>query len=106
MTIQQDIGSTQPTSSKQPSNLSMYMPKKVGDKGQPCLTPILQLIYSDHPSVFLNLEITFSYNLIAVALNSKGTFSSSNLFQRLVLGTMSKYFLKSMKQQRRLVLLL
>jgi len=84
----------------------MYMPKKVEDRGQTLLTPIFNLIYSDQPSMFLNLVITFSYNFIATILNSKVTFISSNLFQRLVLSTVSKYFLNSMKQYRRLVLLL
>jgi len=32
--------SVQPTSSKQPSSLSTYMQKKVGERGQPCLAPI------------------------------------------------------------------
>src|ERR1700689_2057823 len=84
----------------------MYMPKRVGDKGQPCLTLILQLISFDQPSMFLNLEITFSYILIATTLNLRGNFISSNLFQRFFLGTMSKAFLKSTKQQKRLVLVL
>jgi len=106
MTIPVTVVLTQLASSKQSSNLSMYMPKRVGDKGQPCLTPILQLIYFNQPSVFLNLEITFSYSLIASSLNSKGTFISSNLFQRFFLGTMSNAFLNSTKQQKRLVLVL
>jgi hypothetical protein len=50
--------------SKQPSNLFMYFTKRVGDMGKPCLTPILQLISSNQPLVFLNLAITFSYNLM------------------------------------------
>jgi hypothetical protein len=56
--------------SKQSSNLSIYIPKRVGDKGQPCLTMIFQLISFDYPSMFLNLAITFSYILIVAALNS------------------------------------
>jgi hypothetical protein len=91
------VGPTQRASSKQSSNLSMYMPKRVGNKGQPYLNPILWLISSDHPSVFLNMEIMFSYKFITVVVNSKGTFSSSNLSQSFFLGTMSKYFLKSTK---------
>jgi hypothetical protein len=106
MTIPVSVGLTQPFFSKHSSNLSMYMPKRVGDKGQPCLTPILQLISFDQPSMFLSLAITFSYILIAAALNSRDTFISSNLFQRFFLGTMSKAFLKSTKQQKRLVLVL
>jgi hypothetical protein len=86
------VGLTQPTSSKHSSNLSMYMPKRVGDRGQPYLTPILKLISFDQPLVFLNLAITFSYNLTTIALNLKGTFISSNIFQRLDLGIMSKIF--------------
>jgi hypothetical protein len=80
------------------------MPKRIGDREQPCLTLILLLIYFNQPSLFLTLEITFSYNLTATTLNLKGTLSSSNLFHRLVLGTVSKDFLKSTKQQRRLIL--
>ena len=37
----------QHASTKQPSNLSMYIPKKVGDRGNACLNPILQLISSN-----------------------------------------------------------
>ena len=74
----------------------------VGERGKPCLTLILHLIFFDHPSLVLNLIMKFSYNLIAAALNSKGTFSSSNVFHRLFLGTVSKAFLKSTKQQKRL----
>jgi hypothetical protein len=106
MTIPVRVGLIQPSFSKHSSNLSMYMPKRVGDKGQPCLTLILQLISFDQPSVFLNLAIMFSYILIAATLNSRGTFISSNLFQRFFLGTMSKDFIKSTKQQKRLVLVL
>ena len=54
------------------------------------------------PLIALKLAITFSYNLIAVSLSSKETFSSSNLFHRLFLGTVSKDFLNSTKQQKRL----
>jgi len=104
MTILARVGPTQPSFSKKSSNLSMYMPKRIGDKGQPCLIPILNLIYFDHPLVFLNLEIMFSYILIATSLNLRGTFISSNLFQRFFLETMSKVFLKSSKQQKRLIL--
>jgi hypothetical protein len=100
MTILVRVGSTHLLFSKQSSNLSMYMPKRLGDKGQPCLTPILLLIYFNHPSVFLNLAIMFSYILIASALNSRSTFISSNLFLRFFLGTMSKDFLNSTKQQK------
>ena len=78
------------------------MPNRVGERGQPCLTPILHLISFDHPSFLFNLAISFLYNLIAAALNSKGTFSSSNLFYTLFLGKASKAFLKSTKQQKRL----
>jgi hypothetical protein len=106
ITILVRVGSVQPTSSKQYYNLSMYMPKRVRDKGQPCLSPILQLISSYHPSVFLKLSMKFSYNLTTTSLSSEGVFLSSNLIQRLVLGTVSFVFLKSMKQQRRLGLLL
>jgi hypothetical protein len=106
MTILVRVGMTQATFSSQSCNLSMYMPKRVWDKGQPYLTPILQLISFDHPSVFLNLTITLSYILIVGALNLRGTFISSNLFQRFFLGTMSNDFLKSTKQQKRLVLVL
>jgi hypothetical protein len=106
MTIPVRVGSTQLIFSNQSSNLSMYMPKMVGDKGQLCLTSILQLISFDQRSVFLNLAIMFSYIRIAVALNLRGTFISSSLFQRFFLGTMSKSFLKSTKQQKRLVLVL
>ena len=81
MTLPVKVGPTQLDFSKQSSNLSMYMPKRVGDKGQPCFTQILQLISFDQPLVFLNLAITISYILIATTLNSRGTFISSNLFQ-------------------------
>jgi hypothetical protein len=91
---------TQPTFSKKSSNLSMCMLKRVGDKGQPYLNPIYK------PPVFLKLVITFSYNLISISLNSKGTFIYSILFQRLDLCIVLKYFLMSMKKHRRLVLLL
>jgi hypothetical protein len=80
MTISMTVGLPCPTSSEQPSNLSMYMPKRVGDRRQPCLTLYLQLVSYDQPLVFLNLIITFSYNFIAL-----GTLNSSNLFQRLLL---------------------
>ena len=50
--------------------------------------------------------MTFSYNLITTALNSKGTLSFSSLFHKLFLGTVSKDFLKSTKQQNRRDLLL
>jgi len=66
----------------------------------------LQLIYSDQPLVFLKLVMAFLYNLIATSLNLKGTFSFSNLFHKLFLGTVSKSFLKSKKQQKRLDLVL
>ena len=75
------------------------MPNRVGERGKPCLTPILHLISFYHRLLLLNLEIKFSYNLIVAALNSKGTFSSSNLFHRLFLGIVSKSFLKSTKKQ-------
>jgi hypothetical protein len=74
MTIPVRVGPTQPAFSKQSSNLSMYMPKRVGDKGQPCLTLILQLISFDQPSVFLNLAIMFSYILIATSLKLERHF--------------------------------
>jgi len=106
MTIPLRLGPTQPTFSKHSSNLSAYMPKGVGDKGQPYLTPILQLISFDQPSLFLNLAITFSYILIATTLNSRGTFIYSILFKSFFQGTMTKDFLKSTKQQGRLVLVL
>jgi len=99
------VDSTQPASSKHPYDFPMYMPKRVGGMGQSYLNPIFQLISLNHPSVFLNLAISFSCNLIKVALNPKETFISSNLFQRLFHGTMSKVFLKSTKQHMRLVLL-
>ena len=70
--------------------------------GKPCLTLILHFISFDHPSLLLNLEMTFSYNLIAAALNLKGTFSSYNLFHRLFLCTISKAFLKYTNKQKRL----
>ena len=76
------------------------MENRVGERGKPYLTPILHLIYFDHPSFLFNLEITFSYNLIATALSSKGTFSSSNLFHRLFLGTVLKAFLKPTKLKK------
>lgn len=57
-------------SSKHDSNLSIEMPKRVGDKEQLCLTPIL--ISSNQPLLFLNSTITFSYNLIVASLVSKG----------------------------------
>src|ERR1700728_1960736 len=78
------------------------MPNRVGERGQPCLTLMLHLISFNHPSLLFSLAIRFSYNIIAVALNSRGTFSSSNLFQRLYLGTVSKAFIKSTKQQNKL----
>ena len=78
------------------------MPNKVGKRGKPCLNLLLHLISFNHPSLLLNLVMTFSYDLIAAALNLKGTFSSSNLFHRLFLGTVSKSFLKSTKQEKRL----
>jgi hypothetical protein len=84
----------------------MYIPKTVGGKGQPCLTPILQLISSNHPSVFLNMEIIFSYNLVATSLDLKDTFISSKLSQTFFLGTTSKVFLESTKQQQKMVLVL
>ena len=99
MTILAKIVLAQPTSSKQ---TSIKIPKRVGERGQPCLTSILHLIFFYHPSLVLNLVMTFSYNLIVMTLNSKGTFSSSNLFHRLFLGTVSKAFLKSTKQHKRL----
>ena len=94
------------TSSKQPSNLSIYMPKRAGDWGQPLLTPILKSIYFDETSVFLILEVRFSYNLMAISLNSKGTFGSSNIFQCLVFDTLSNALLKSMKKHKIFILLL
>ena len=78
------------------------MPKRVGERGKPCLTPILNLIFFYHPSLFSNLAMTLSYNIIVAAFNLKGTFSTTNLFHRLFLGTVSKSFLNSMKQQKRL----
>ena len=62
--------------SKQPSNLLMYMKKRVWDRVKPCLTPILHLISFDQPSLFLKLVIKLSYNLITTTLNSKRTFES------------------------------
>ena len=106
MTIPTRIVPAQPASFKQPSSLSIEIPNRVGERGKPYLTPILHLISLDHPSLFLNLARTFSYNLIVAALNSKGTFNSSNLFHRLFLGTISKAFIKCMKQHKRLDLLL
>jgi hypothetical protein len=106
MTIPTRVVSTQLASSKQPANLLMYMSKRAGDKRQPCLTPRLQLIYFNQPSMFLNLAITFSYILISRTLNLKGTFSSSNPSQGLVLGIVSNNFLKSQKQHMKLLLLL
>jgi hypothetical protein len=41
MTIPMRVVLTQPPSSKKYSNLSMYMTKRVGEKGQPSLNPIL-----------------------------------------------------------------
>ena len=105
MTIPVRVGPKQPSFSKQSSNLSMYMPKRVGDKGQPCFTPILELISFDQPSMFY-LTIMFPYILISTSLNSRDTFISSNLLQSFFLGTMSKDFLKSTKQQNILVLVL
>ena len=101
ITVPAKIVLVQPASSKHFSSLPVQMPKSVGERGQPCLTPILQFIYGVHPSLFLNLEMTILYNLIATTLNSKGTLSSSSLFHRLFLGTISKAFLKSTKQQNR-----
>jgi hypothetical protein len=106
MIILARVGLTQLAASKQSSNLSMYMTKGVGNRGKPCLTSILQLIFYDHPSVLLNLTIMVAYKCVAMMLGSEGTFIPFNLFQWLVLGTVSKVFLKSMKQQRILVLLL
>jgi len=80
MTIVERVGPTQPMTSKQSSNLSMKMPKWVGDRGQPCLNFILQLIYFDQPLVILNLEIMFSYNLTTIFLIRDETFRSPNPF--------------------------
>jgi len=74
MNIATSVCITQLASSKQPSNLSMYMPNRVGNKGQQFLTPLLQLISSNQHLVVLNLEINFSHNLITIAFNSKGIF--------------------------------
>jgi hypothetical protein len=49
--------------------------------------------------VFRNVVLTFSYNLIQKSLNSKGTSKSSNILQRLFLGTLSKNLLESKKQK-------
>jgi len=81
---------TQPTSSKQPSNLLMYIPKWVMDMRLPFLTTILQSITFYQCSTFINLAIMFSYNLIATTINLKWTFNSFNIFQRLVEDTLSK----------------
>ena len=74
----------------------------MGERGKPCLTPILQLISFYYPLLVLNLEMTFSYNLIAETLNSEGTFSSYDLVRRLFISIVSKPFLKSTKKQKRL----
>ena len=89
---------TQQASFKQPSSLSMQIPKREREMGKPCLTPILQLMSFDQPLMFLNLAITFSYIFITTTLNLKGTIDSSNLFHKLFLGIVSKAFLKSTKQ--------
>jgi hypothetical protein len=65
--------------------------KKGKEQGTPFLTMMLQLISSDHALVLLNLEITFSYNLVTTTLNSKGTFISSNLFLRKCVKSFSKF---------------
>ena len=58
MTNPTNVMPTQPASSIYSTNLSIYFPKIVGYRGQPCLTPMLQLISSHQPSLFLNLLIT------------------------------------------------
>jgi hypothetical protein len=100
------IGLTQSAFSKQPFNLLMYTLKRVWGRGKPFLSPILLLISFNQCLVFLNLAIPFSYKLITIAPKLKGTFSSSNLFQRLAPGVVSKYFIQSMKQHKRLFLLM
>lgn len=92
MIILVGVGSTQPTSSQHYSKLSMYMPKRVGNKGQPFLTPILQLIYSNQPLMILNSAIEFSYNLVTTTFNSRRTSISSNLFQRFVGNNVKSFF--------------
>ena len=47
MIIPTKVVSTKPAFSKKPSNLSMYMPKRVGDREQPCLTYISHIISSN-----------------------------------------------------------
>lgn len=74
MIIPTKVVLVQLASSKQPSSLSTYMSKRVGERGQPCVTLILQIISSNQPLVFLNLAMTFSYNLITTTLNLKRTF--------------------------------
>jgi hypothetical protein len=70
---------------------------------KPLLDTILHLISS---SMFLNMEIIFSYKFIATTMNSRVTFRSASLFQRLVLSNLSNSFINFRKKQRRLVLLL
>ena len=106
MTIPNNIMLVKPSSNKQPSNLWMYIPETIRERGKPCSTPILQLIYQYQPSVFLNLGMIFLYKLIATTIDSKGTFTSTNLFHKLILGFVSKSYLKTTKQQKGLDLLL
>lgn len=94
MAIPMSMGPTQPVSSKYSSSLPIYMPKRVGDKGHPCLTQILHLISSDQPSVVLSLAITFSYNLVRTTLNLRGTIISSSLFHNSVLRMLLQSILK------------
>ena len=53
VTIPSKVVLAHTASSKNHSRLSIYMPKKVGERGNPCLTPILQVIYFDNPLVLL-----------------------------------------------------
>ena len=47
MIILANVVSMHPASIKQPSNLSIYILKRAGERGHPSLTPILQLISYD-----------------------------------------------------------
>ena len=51
------LGALAPTDSRHSSSLSMYMPKRVGDRGHPFLTPIFHLMYLYHPLLVLSLAV-------------------------------------------------
>jgi len=94
MNIPTKVVQTNPISSKQLSNLLMHTPKRVGDRGQDCLNSILQLISFDQPLVF---KIDKNVLIKSYHHNSqlKRSFELLQIFQSLVLGTMSNIFLKS-----------